>query len=92
MLFSDDYKWIIRNLKNKIPNSIVISSNEYGFESDFFVMSNAKYFILSNSTFSWWAAFLGKKKNKFIVLPEFWFNNIKTNSDLIFKKWNYIIN
>ena len=54
-------------------------------------MTKAKYFILSNSTFSWWAAFLGNKKDKFIVLPEFWFNNIKTNSEVIFKKWNYII-
>ena len=30
-------------------------------------MTKAKYFILSNSTFSWWAA-LGNKKDKFIVL------------------------
>jgi len=91
LLFSDDSEWLQKNLKNIIPNSIVISSYSGTPERDLFYMSKAKYFILSNSTFSWWAAFLSQKKDKFIVIPKYWFRSFKTNKDYIFKYWNYQI-
>ena len=54
-------------------------------------MTKAKFFVLSNSTFSWWAAFLSQNKNKFIIIPKFWFSNVEINNDFIFKEWNYQI-
>ena len=91
LLFSDDSKWLKKNLINVIPNSFVISSENLSPESDFLIMSKGSYFILSNSTFSWLSAFFSKDKNKFIVIPEFWFNGKKTSAEYIFKEWNYKI-
>ncbi len=90
-LFSDDYDWLNTNLKEVIPNSFVISSVSNSAEEDLFYMTNAKYFILSNSTFSWFAAFLSTKKNKFIVIPKYWFNKVETSKDFIYKDWDYKI-
>ena len=91
LLFSDDYDWLNTNLKEVIPNSFVISSISTSAEEDLFYMTNAKYFILSNSTFSWFAAFLSKKENKFIVLPKYWYNKVKISKDYIYKDWDYKI-
>ena len=91
LLFSDDYKWLNINLKEIIPNSIVFSSDSISPEEDLFYMTKARFFILSNSTFSWWAAFLSTKKNKFIIFPKYWFNKVKTTQKYIYKNWNYKI-
>lgn len=38
---------------------------------DFTYLLSAKYLIISNSSFSWWASFLNTKK-KLVIAPEFW--------------------
>jgi hypothetical protein len=37
--------------------------------------------ICSNSSFSWWASFIGVKKNK-IIVPKIWFKNIQNHDDI----------
>ena len=36
-------------------------------------MSICKHFILSNSSFSWWAQYLSDYKDKIIIAPDKWF-------------------
>lgn len=40
---------------------------------DFAIMRECDHFIIANSTFSWWAAWLGENPAKRVVSPERWF-------------------
>ena len=90
-LFSDDHQWLKENLCILISNSVVISSDNIPAEIDFCIMSKGRHFIISNSTFAWWSAFFSPNKNKYIILPKFWFSKFSINSNYIFKDWNYEI-
>ena len=49
-------------------NPVIVSSKSERHDFDF--MRSFKYFICSNSTFSWWAAFTSQASKKF--MPPFW--------------------
>jgi len=70
-VFSDDIKWAKVNLK--LENCIFVDHNK-GRNSyvDMYLMSICKHNIIANSTFSWWAAWLNRNKNKIILIPEHW--------------------
>ena len=50
-------------------------------------MKNCDHFILSASTYCWWAAYLNNNKNKKIVAPSNWFIPSKPLNDLYPSKW-----
>jgi hypothetical protein len=52
-----------------MPFEIPTLHIDIGF--DFYVVNQAKWVILSNSTFGWWAGWLNQKTNK-IIAPKYW--------------------
>ena len=70
IFLSDDINFLKKNL-NK--NEIYIKDNNPFY--NFFIMKNCDGGVLSPSTFSWWAAYLSKKKDFFA--PEFWHGHRK---------------
>lgn len=48
------------------------------------IMKQCDDFIISNSTFSWWGAFLGKKDDRIIYAPEIWHDKKTKDSRFFF--------
>lgn len=84
-IFSDDINWAKNNLK--VNNPIFIDWNT-GENSplDLYLMSNCKYAIMANSTFSYWGARLGNPK-LIVTYPERWINPPAKVGDLFPKDW-----
>jgi hypothetical protein len=55
------------------------------------LISRCKHQIISNSTFSWWGAWLNQNPEKIVVAPNVWYKdpNLDT-SQLIPKEWKRI--
>jgi len=76
-LFDDSYEFLIFSdepslLKNTINfNKFIDLKNENEVE-DLYALSQCNSIVMSNSSFSWWGAWLGKSK-KLIVSPDQWF-------------------
>ena len=70
-LFSDDVPLAQQLLK--LPAGTV---TEQGGDPDYEklrVMSECQHFILSNSSFSWWAQWLSQRTDKTVIAPDHWY-------------------
>jgi hypothetical protein len=65
---SDNMPWCREALK--IDN---VKFVDYSGLDALWLLSLCKNFVISNSTFSWWGAFLGEKSDSVVVAPDVWF-------------------
>jgi len=81
-IFSDDRSWCEDNLHFDISTMYIGDgyAGEAG-EGNIYLMSQCKNFIIPNSTFSWWGAWLSNFKDKIVVCPKRWFNDLSINTD-----------
>lgn len=77
-VFSDDPDWAESNLE--LPGDPVFIRHNLGRSDveDLRLMTHCKHFIIANSSFSWWGAWLARGPNKVVIAPERWFNKDKT--------------
>lgn len=81
VIFSDDEKWVREQFGSLQEDVFVVPSNNQREPwIDLYLMSCCDHFILSNSTFSWWAAFLGETNSSSVIAPKYWFKGVKTES------------
>lgn len=73
-IFSDDISWCRENLKLPFPATFVDSSAA-GPHAAFHLelMSRCAHHIITNSTFSWWGAWLDARAGKIVVAPKRWY-------------------
>ena len=45
------------------------------------LMSLANHFVIPNSTFAWWAAWLSQVPSKNVIAPQKWFSDSKIDTD-----------
>jgi hypothetical protein len=69
-IFSDDIFWAIKNLSHLSDSIKFIDPKKYGTLDSFFLMLCCKNFIISNSTYSWWPAFLRRFEASLIIAPD----------------------
>lgn len=90
-IFSDDGKASFA-LANQLEE-LGIKNIKQGFElSDsetLKLMSLGSGIVIANSTFSWWAAFLGNYENN-VVAPEKWYKGMADPNELIPKNWKLV--
>jgi hypothetical protein len=81
-IFSDDIGWCEENFD--FLSSKVFINKTHGALEDFQLMRNCQSNIISNSTFSWWAAWLpgerGDTLDSQVVLPSRWLKNRLTQN------------
>ncbi len=87
IIFSDNIPWCKQHLRGLRPHMRFIEGDTH--YNDFFLMSMCRHNIISNSSFSWWAAYLNKNPDKIVIAPKNWFTErVGANtSDLIPKEW-----
>ena len=75
-VFSNDVEWAkewaVQRADEKNPFVVIEGTSEETGYLDMLLMSECKHYILANSSFSWWGAWLGKAKDKCVVVPEIW--------------------
>jgi hypothetical protein len=67
--FSDDPRWIEKQWPRHLPVTFVNNAGPNGDIADLWLMSQCRHFIMANSTFSWWGAWLGAAPDKVVVAP-----------------------
>jgi len=68
LIASDDLDWCKENIK---LDAIYLEG--YAPHEQLWILSMCHYFIISNSSFSWWAAYLSRAIDKIVIAPETWF-------------------
>ncbi len=69
LFFSDDIEWVKENLN--IEESCLYVNEDHRMQDyeELLIMSKCKSIIMSNSTFSWWGAWLNRNPEKIIIVP-----------------------
>lgn len=84
-VFSDDVEWCAANLSFDYPMQVV--GHEFAgpkFGEYLFLMAACRHFIIPNSTFAWWGAWLNTDPGKMVVVPKRWFLDESINTDDLF--------
>jgi len=77
LVFSDDAPWCRENLNWPLAFTVVDGGRP---EEDLLLMSLCQHHILSNSTFSWWGAWLGQPGR--VMVPPLWFPSLNATPEL----------
>lgn len=69
-IFSDDPDWCQENFERQDNVFFITDNKDY---EDLYLMSLCQHFIIANSSFSWWGAWLAKTQDKIVIGPKKWF-------------------
>ena len=89
-MFSDDPEWARAELPLD-PSAVFVTGNAEAPERDLALMSACRHHIIANSSFSWWAGWLGYHPEQVVIAPAPWYANPKLDArDLTVARWQYI--
>ena len=85
-IFTQVSDWVRENIMERTDESIVFISNENEAYEDLYLMTECRHFVISNSTFYWWGAWLSESKDKIVIS-----SNKFPDKDSCLKEWIYLI-
>jgi hypothetical protein len=81
-VFSDDVAWC-KAAFTGIRNMFFVKYDHQNDVEDLFLMTHCKNFIIANSSFSWWGAWLSTNTDKIVIAPK----DYKLNGEVYEKGW-----
>lgn len=88
LIFSDDPNYVRSNLSDDIStNCRFIDFDQENASANLVAMTAGRFFILSNSTFSWWGASMSPFKEKTVIAPKSWFADNSTPREIYPVDW-----
>lgn len=87
VVFSDDIEYCRTLFGDSKEITYIEREEDY---IDLYLMSFCKHNIITNSTFSWWGAWLNQNPDKIVIAPKQWFGSAKSTldtRDLIPETW-----
>lgn len=82
VIFSDDINWVKEHME--FPENSLYEDGSDPVWEKLRLMYHCKHFILSNSSFSWWAQYLSRNDHKVVVAPKVW--NLKNDNRDIYEE------
>ena len=83
-VFSDDIEWVKDNLD--LPQAVFITEDNKDYQ-ELELMYHCKHFIISNSSFSWWAQYLSNNENKIVIAPDKWMPDEESRDPVFMDNW-----
>ena len=71
-VFSDDLDWARENLKSRAPMRFVDHTDAETSHEDMYLMSRCSHYILGNSGFGFWGAWMNTGEGKIVIAPKRW--------------------
>jgi hypothetical protein len=78
LVFSDDPQWAREHLTLSGNVQYITGDPARPAWVDMARMSQCQHFVISNSTYSWWAAYLSDSPRKRVIAPRYWFPSVDT--------------
>ena len=79
-IFSDDIEWCKKNFQIESKHYFVENFDDELYELK--LMSLCHHFVIANSTYSWWGAWLSENKNKIVVMPD-GYTDVSMNGEVV---------
>jgi hypothetical protein len=90
-VFSDDVAWCRDHFKDPDMRVVDVPSSAREPALDLHLMSLCSHHVISNSTYSWWGAWLDARPAAIVCTPERWFNDPRMSAlamrDTVPAKW-----
>jgi hypothetical protein len=89
LVFSDDIKWCQAELD--LRGDVGFVDPAIPDLDQFVLLSRCRHFLISNSTFSWWAAYLNQGDDTITIAPRYWFKGVETRGTGLYQpQWIYM--